>query len=99
MAEGAGPGQREVMPMTCANDCHDHMITLESFAAGRRAGQGMYLAVCGWWVAVATMLEPPHKKCPLCALAMRPTPPQQTVRRRQGVGALLSRFRTGAKAA
>lgn len=50
--------------MTCAPDLVEHVVTDESFAAGR--GEGVFDSVCGTRVVAASMLSAPRVRCSVC---------------------------------
>ncbi|WP_253863846.1 hypothetical protein [Prauserella halophila] len=50
--------------MTCAPDLVEHVVTDESFAAGR--SEGVFDSVCGARVVAASMLSAPRTRCSIC---------------------------------
>lgn len=53
--------------MTCAPDLTEHAVAESDFVAGRERGDGVYDALCGAQVVVASMLSAPAVRCPACA--------------------------------
>jgi hypothetical protein len=60
-----------VVWITCVGDSNDHAVTDVDMAVGMRAGNGLYLAVCGASVLVASLTAPPGRRCARCVAKLR----------------------------
>ena len=76
--------------MTCATDGRDHLISDQATVAGRTAGQGQYVAICGHLVVAASMVSPPGPSCLDCETALRGVA-EPSVHWRRGIVARLLR--------
>jgi hypothetical protein len=60
-----------VVWITGVSDGADHAVTDEDMAVGMRAGKGLYLAMCGASVLVASLTAPPGRMCTRCVARLR----------------------------
>lgn len=69
MSRGHEPARVRVIPVTCAEDGQEHMVTDEQMVVGRAARTGRYMGLCGHLARAAAMVCPPGRSCPGCAEA------------------------------
>jgi DNA-directed RNA polymerase subunit RPC12/RpoP len=67
---------------TCGSENVDHAIGEEAVVTGMSEGSGLYAALCGATVCVASMVSPPGRRCASCQarllLAERDSPSRRT---------------------
>lgn len=69
MSRGHEPARVRIIPVTCAEDGQEHMVTDEQMVVGRAARTGRYMGLCGHLVCAAAMVCPPGRSCLGCAEA------------------------------
>ena len=67
ISRGHEPAGMRVVPVSCAEDGQEHMVTDKQMGVDRASRSGRYTALCGHLVRTAAMVCPPGRSCPRCA--------------------------------